>query len=81
MTRARLRKYKKNRRIYDARDRCYVTAEDLRLRVVVMGEPVEDHESGLDVTGEVLLSVIRNDFKRGRLNASILRSLIRSYLT
>ena len=81
MAKSRLRKYKKNRRIYDAREKCYVTAEELRLRLVVMGEQVEDHETGMDVTGEVLISVIRNDFKRGRVTATILRSLIRSYIT
>lgn len=75
-----LKLYKSNRRLYDTREGAYVTAEDVRLRLVVMGEKV-DNDKGDDATAQVLLSVINNDYKKGRLNAAQLRQMIRSYMT
>lgn len=75
-----LKIYKSNRRLYDSREGAYVTAEDVRLRVAVLGEKVVA-DTGDDATAQVLLSIINNDFKKGRLTAAKLREMVRSYMT
>lgn len=75
-----LKLYKNNRRLYDCREATYVTAEDVRLRVAVLGEKVIT-DTGDDATAQVLLNIIRNDFKKGRLSAAKLREMVRYYIT
>jgi len=76
-----VRRYK-NHRIYDTRQRCYVTLDELR-RMVVQQTPfiVEDVETGEDVTEQTLLQIVVSEEQRYRplMPVGFLGDVIRFY--
>ncbi len=81
--RVRLIKRYSNRKLYDSSQSAYVTLKELA-EFIRTGEMIKvvDHDTGEDLTYEVLLQIIRHEGKRSRfISISDLANLIRSTAT
>ena len=80
-----MREFKKypNRRLYDIKDSCYVTVEDIR-KIVLKGETITvlDSKTEKDLTRTVLLQIITEQEGEGHepiLTNRVLEQLVRFY--
>ena len=78
----RLIKKYPNRRLYDTRQSCYITLDDVR-EMVLENEPflVSDQKTGEDLTRSILLQIILEQENAGDplFNADVLSQFIRNY--
>lgn len=80
-----MREFKKypNRRLYDTKESCYVTVEDIR-KIVLKGETIHvlDSKTSKDLTRSVLLQIISEQEGEGHepiLTNRVLEQLVRFY--
>jgi len=80
-----MREFKKypNRRLYDTKESCYVTVEDIR-KIVLKGETIHvlDSKTAKDLTRSVLLQIISEQEGEGHepiLTNRVLEQLVRFY--